>query len=121
MNHGQAAGFPSSVSDRLIRPVNVFRLEAGNVALRTAKMPAQFVKVAPLRVFLVLDDEKVFLDGDGAFGPKAHFRPKAPRDDRPRQPVHRETEVVELAQVDIRAHRARLEGGEKMLGLRLDD
>src|SRR5947208_17140855 len=103
MNHGQAAGFPSSVSDRLIGPVNVFRLEAGNVALRTAKMPAQFVEVAPLRVFLVLDDEKVLLDGDGTFGPKAHFRPKAIRDNWPRPPVHRETRVVELAKVDIRA------------------
>src|SRR5438034_11433778 len=101
MNHGQAAGFPSSVSDRLIRPVNVFRLEAGNVALRTAKMPAQFVEVAPLRVFLVLENEKVLLDGEGTFGPKAHFRPKAFGDNRRRQPLHREARVVERAQGDM--------------------
>src|SRR5438105_4368845 len=121
MNHGQASGFSSSVSDRLIGPVNVFRLEVGNVALRTAKMPAQFVEIAPLRVFLLLDDEKVFLDGDGAFGPKAHLRPKPFRNDRPGKPVHRETKIVELAQVDIGADGARFEAGQKVLRLSLNN
>jgi hypothetical protein len=51
MNHGKTAGFLPGVSDGLVRPVNVLRLEIGDVGLRTAEMPAQFVEPAPLRVF----------------------------------------------------------------------
>ena len=66
MNHGQAAGLLAGVSDGLVGPVNVFRLEVGNVGLRTAQMPAQFVKAAPLRVLFPLNDELMFLKRDGA-------------------------------------------------------
>ena len=51
MNHGKTACFLPVVSDGLVEPVNVLRLEIGDVGLRTAKMPAQFVEPAPLRVF----------------------------------------------------------------------
>ena len=69
MNHGQTAGFLPGVGDGLVGPVNVLRLEIGDVGLRTAEMPAQFVEAAPLRVLLPLDDELMFLAGDGASCP----------------------------------------------------
>ena len=121
MNHGQAAGFLPGIGDGLVGPVNVFRLEIGDVGLRTAEMPAQFVETAPLRVLFPLDDELMFFAGDGAFVLEAHFRPEAFGNERPRQPVHRDAEVVEFPQVNIRADRARLEAGEQMFGLRLNN
>src|SRR5208337_4905856 len=118
MNHGQTAGFLPVVSDGLVGPVNVLRLEIGDVSLRTAEMPAQVVEAAPLRVLFPLNDELMFFAGDGASFLEAHFRPEALGNDRPRQPVHGKAEVVKFPQVDIRADRARLEAGEQMLGLR---
>ena len=60
MNHGQTAGFLPGVGDGLVGPVNVLRLEIGDVGLRTAEMPAQFVKAAALRVLFPLNDELMF-------------------------------------------------------------
>src|ERR1700722_4537669 len=121
MNHDQTARFLSGVSDCLVGPVNVFRLEIGNVGLRAAQMPAQFVEAAPLRVLFPLNDELMFVAGDGALVLVAHFRPEALRNERPRQPVHRDAEVVQFPQVHIRADRASLEGGEQIFRLRLND
>ena len=117
MNHGQTAGFLPRIGDGLVGPVNVLRLEIGDVGLRTAEMPAQFVETAPLRVFLPPDDELMFITGDATFVLEAHFRPEALGNERPRQPVHRDAKVMEFPQVNIRADRTRLEAGEQMLGL----
>ena len=54
---------------------------------------------------------------DGALGLEFDFRPEPPGNERPRQPVHRKAEVVELAQMDVCADRARFEAGEQLLGL----
>jgi len=118
MNHDQTAGFLPRVGDGLVGPVNVLRLEIGDVGLRTAKMPAQFVEPAPLRVLFPPNDELMFFAGDGASFLEAHFRPEALGNNRPRQPVHGKAEVMKFPQVDIRADRARLEAGEQMLALR---
>ena len=40
MNHRETAGFLPGVGDGLVAPINILRLEMGNVALRTAEMPA---------------------------------------------------------------------------------
>ena len=84
-------------------------------------MPAQFVETAPLQVFLPFEDEQMLRSRDGTFGLKFNFRPEALGNERPRQPVHRDAEVVQFPQVNIRADRARLEGGEQVLRLRLND
>ena len=112
MNHGQTAGFLPRVGDGLVGPVNVLRLEIGDVGLRTAEMPAQFVKTATLRVLLAFNDELMFLKRDGALGLKFDFRPKPLGNERPRQPVHRKAEIVQFPQMNVRADRARLEAGE---------
>ena len=121
MNHRKTARFLPRVGDGLIRPLHILRLEVGNVTLRPAEMPAQFVEIAPLRVFLPLDDEFVLLNSNGPFRLETDFRPKTLRNDRPRQLVHRNAEVVQFPQMNIRADRARLERSEQMFGLRLDD
>src|SRR6266542_2223105 len=84
-------------------------------------MPAQFVEVVPFRVLLALDDELMFVEGDRALWLKANFRPKALGNQRPGKPVHREAKVVKFSQVDVGADRSRLEAGEKLLGLSLDN
>src|SRR5712664_4130768 len=109
------------IGDGLIGPVHVLRLEVGNVTLRSAKMPAQLVKVASFRVFLPLKDESVFLDSDGALGLEANLRPEALGHERPGQPVHRKAKVVWFPQMDIGADGAGLEAGKKLLRLSLDD
>jgi hypothetical protein len=88
VNHRKTASFLTGVGNCLVGPVNVFRLEIGDVGLRTAKMPAQFVEAAPLRVLFALYDELMFFAGNGALVLEAHFRPEAFRNERSRQPVH---------------------------------
>lgn len=88
MNHGQTTGFLPVVSNGLVGPVNVLRLEIGDVGLRTAEMPAQFVEPAPFRVLFPPNDELMFFAGDGASFLEAHFRPETLGNNRPRQPVH---------------------------------
>ena len=112
MYHGEASGFLPGVGDCLVWPVNVFRLQIGDVGLRTAEMPAQFVEAPSLRVLFPFDDELMFVAGNSALLLEAHFRPEAFRNERPRQPVHGNAKVVEFPQVNIRADRARLETGE---------
>jgi len=89
MNHGQAAGFLPRIGDGLVGPIYVLRFEIGDVALRSAEMPAQLVEIAPLLVLFPLDDELVFLDRDGPFRLEANFRPEAFGNKRPGKPVHR--------------------------------
>src|SRR5438552_2307364 len=119
VNHGEAAGFPPGVSDCLIRPVNVVRLETGNVALRSAKIPAQLIIAAPLRIFLPLNDQSMFLSRDSASRLKSHLRPETFGNKRPGKPIHRKAEVVELAQMHVGTDRSRLEAGKKLFSLGL--
>src|SRR5271154_6836655 len=67
------------------------------------------------------DDQLVFLRRDRPLGAIDNFRPKPFRDDRPRQPVHRNTEVMQFTQENIRADRSGLETGEKLLRLSFND
>ena len=101
--------------------MNVFPFKVGDVGLRTAKMPAQLVKAAPLRILLPFNDELMLLEGDGAFRLETNFLPQSLRDDRPRQPVHRQAEFMNLTQMNIRADRSRFEARKEFLRLRLDD
>ena len=121
MNHRQTAGFLAGVGNGSVGPVNVFRLEIGDVGLRTAEMPAQFVKAASLRVLFPINDELMFFAGNGALLLEAHFRPEALWNERPRQPVHGKAEVVKFPQMDVGADRARLEAGEQVVGLRFQN
>src|SRR5689334_10439643 len=84
-------------------------------------MPAQFVETSPLRILLPPHDELMLVKRDGSFRLKTYFRPQPLRDDRPRQPVHREAEVVKLPQMNIGADRASLEAGKKFFRLCLDN
>jgi hypothetical protein len=83
MNHGETAGLLAGVGDGLVGPINVLRLEIGNVGMRPSKMPAQFVKAATLRVLLALNDELMLLKRDGALGLKFDFRPEPLGNERP--------------------------------------
>ena len=88
MNDRDAAGFLLGIADSLVGPVNVFRLKIGDVGLRTAEMPTQIVEAAPLRVLFPLNDELMFLPGDGSFVFETDFWPKALGNERPGKPVH---------------------------------
>ena len=64
---------------------------------------------------------RVFLRSGGPLFLEPHRRPEAFSNQRPRQPVHRQTKVVEHPQVNIRTDGAGLETRQQMLGLRLHD
>lgn len=106
--------------DRLI-PIDVFRTQLGDVGLRTAEVPAQFVEGAALRVAFPGDDPGVFVGGDGPLLTEPDGGPLRLRDERPGQPGHRETEVVELPEVNVGGHRAPAEGVEKVFCAGLND
>lgn len=121
MNERQAVGFPAGVADHAVGPVNVFRLQTGDVRLRAAQMPAQFVKVFALGVLLPLRDPLVFGERDGPFGFEGDFRPEPFGNERPGQPVHGQAKIMKFAQVDIGADGADVEGFQQVFRLCLDD
>src|ERR1039458_6714124 len=84
-------------------------------------MPAQLVKVFSLAVLLTFNDLPVLFQCDGALGFEYNFWPEPLGNERPRQPVHCQTEIVEFPQMDIRADRACFDGLQKMFPVRLDD
>ena len=88
---------------------DVFRIQIGDVGLRTAQMPAQLVKVPTFQILFSVHDKLMFLRCDGPFGTELNFRPKPFGNERSRQPTHRQTEVVELSQMDVGTNRADLE------------
>ena len=84
-------------------------------------MPAQFIKTPVVGIRFPFDNPLVFVRSNGPFGLVFDFGPKPFGNDRPGQPVHADAEVVQLAQMNIRADRACLEAGKQLLRLRLDD
>ena len=100
----QTAGF---LAARFVVPVTVIRLSARNVGLRTAKMPAQLIEVTTLGSFS-RDDQAMPGKRDGSLGWNFTAGHSRLGNDGPRQPPHREAEVVELPQMDIGADRFRL-------------
>ena len=84
-------------------------------------MPAQFIKTPVFGIRFPFDDPLVFVRSDCPFGLVFDFGPKPFGNDRPCQPVHGDAEVMQLTQMNIRADRPRLQAGEKLLRLRLDN
>jgi len=121
MNHRQTAGLLPGVGNGAIRPINVSSVEVGDVGLRTAEMPAEFIEILALGILLPLDDSLMLHKGDGTFGLELHRRPEALGNDRPRQPVHCQTKIVQLPQVNIRADGSGFQAGEQLLGLRFEN
>jgi hypothetical protein len=66
-------------------------------------MLAQFVKDEPFRVLLPLNEEVVFLNGDGALWLETNFRPETLGNERPGKPVDRKAKIVKFPQMDISA------------------
>ena len=115
------AGLLALVADRAITPVDVFSGQLGDVPLRGAQMPEQFVKRLILPVAFSLHDVGVFREGDGAFRFELDRRPLPLGDHRPSEPVHVQGEVLQSAQEDVRRHGSDLEHVEEVLGLGLED
>src|SRR5258708_30783277 len=84
-------------------------------------MPAKFIKNLPFLILFPLHNKLMLLKGDGSLRLKAHLGPETLGNDRPGQPIHREAEVVQLAQMNVGADGARLETSQKLLRLGFDD
>src|SRR6266446_7141734 len=84
-------------------------------------MPAQFVKVSPLQVLLALNNLSMFLQGDGTLGTVLDLWPEAFWNKWPGQPVHSQAEVVQLAQVHVRADSPGFNRLQQTLGLSSDE
>jgi hypothetical protein len=121
MDHRETASLLARIGNRPVGEVNILCFQVRDVGLGPAQMPAQFVKAPSLRVSFTSNDEEMFVHGDRSFGLVADFRPEAFRNERPGKPVHRETKVVKFPQMNVSADRSRLETGEKLLRLSLDN
>jgi len=68
--------FLTGVGDSAAGPIDILGAQKGGVALRSAGVPEEFVKVAALGIAFAADDGEMFRFGDGAllfedgFGPK---------------------------------------------------
>lgn len=102
-------------------PVDVLRVEMGEVGLGGAQVPRQLVERLALGVPLPLHDLGVFLPGDRPLLLEPYGGPLALGHQRPRQPVHVDAEVVEAAEEDVGRDGSLPEHREDGLGLRLDD
>jgi len=111
----------SKLGNDAVAPINAVSRKTSDVGLRTTHVPAQFVKIPPLGVGFAFHDQPVLLQGDGTLSLEDDFWPKSFWNERPRQPVHGQTKVVELAQMHIRADRSDLERLHQVLRLRLND
>src|SRR6185436_5986912 len=85
------------------------------------KIPAEFIETPVFRMGLAFNDSLVFVRRNGPLGLVFNFGPQPFWNDRPRQPIHPYAKIVQLTQMNIGADRARLETGEQLLRLRLDD
>ena len=81
MHQNGHAGFFTSESDGVARPVHVLTLQTGNVALARAQVPAKLIQGFPLRVHLGGNDALVFFKRDAPLFLKLHFRPLPFRQD----------------------------------------
>ncbi len=109
----------ADVGDGPAGPVHVFGVEVGQVALRRAEVPRELVECLPLGVALAFNDAAVLFPRDGApvFVPDDWPLPFG--DQRPRQPVHVHTEIVEAAHMLVGGHAALAHNGQQFLALGL--
>jgi len=105
----------------MVLPINVLRLQKRQIRLRRAQIPRELVERFAFGIVFAGDNGQMFRQRDGALFFEFDLRPESFRDERPRQPVHGQTKVVKLPQMNIRADRAAFERLQQTFGLRLDD
>ena len=81
---GNGAGFPARKTDDVVIPINVFGFEAGEIGLRRAQVPRQFIERFAFGIQFAGDDGLMFLPSDGTLVLEFNFRPLPLYDDRPR-------------------------------------
>ena len=82
-------------------PIHVLGGEFGEVGLRGARVPHQLIIGAALRILLTRDDGFMLALRDGALLFVVHLRPLAAGNDWFREPIHREGEIVQAAQIVV--------------------
>ena len=86
----------SVVANCPIAPIDVLRLEIGNVRLRSAQKPRELVKCLSFRIFFAGDDLLMFGQFDSSLLLVFDLRPKFFRQDRPGEPAHANTMIVKF-------------------------
>ena len=117
MEHDPAAGLHAKISDGSVRPIHILGVQVGDVALRAAQVPEQFVIGVKFRVLLRGENGLVFHPGDGAFGIAFDFRPLAFGNDRSADPIHVEGEIMNPPEEDIGGNGSLIERLQEMFGL----
>jgi len=105
----------------MVLPINVLRLQKRQIRLRRAQIPCEFIERFAFGIVFAGDNGQMFRQRDGALFFEFDLRPESFRDEGPRQPVHGQTEVVKLPQMNICADRAAFKRLQQTFGLRLDD
>src|SRR6185437_1280595 len=95
-------GLVPKIGDCALRPINVVGVQCGHVCLRSAEMPKQFIKRPVFRIAFAGDNLLMFIPGDGTFRLELYFRPLPFWNDRFRNPVHVEREIMQPSEKSIR-------------------
>lgn len=96
------------------RPVDILSGQVGDVGLRSAAFPEQFVKQPALRTTLGLNQKPVFLKGDCPPLLIAQFRPRIFDENRPGQPAKVQGQIVEPAEVIVGRRSACMENAKQI-------
>ena len=99
-----------------IRPVNVSRSESGHVRLRRPNVPAKFVECPAFRVGFRRDNSPVLVGCDAPLFAVFDLGPASLGEDRPRQPIHVQSEIMQLAEMDVCGDGSLSQCLQKMLG-----
>src|SRR5205823_10466129 len=120
MNNGQTASLLARIANCLLLPIDGFGIEIGNVALGTAQVPAKIVETSAFGVLFAVNYQTVLRQCDGAFLFEMDRRPLLFRNDEPRQPIHVQTKVMQLPQMDIGRKGPFVEHAQEMFGVRFN-
>jgi hypothetical protein len=121
MEPGAGLELLAEVGDRVLIPIDVRGGQAGRVGLRGARVPKEFVEVAPLGVLLAGDDGGMLGAGDGALLFEHRTGPLKARDDGLEQPLHAQGVIVDAAEVNVGGDFTIRQGAVEMLRSGLGD
>jgi hypothetical protein len=118
---GNRAGLPARIADDVVFPINVLGVQAGQIGLRCAQVPRQFVERLAFGIVFAGDDGQMFGQRNTALLFELDGGPLAFRHERPRQPIHVHAEIVQPAQIDIGGDRSHLQNFQDRFTFRFDD
>ena len=120
MNNLGRSGLGAEKTHHLGPPINIFRLQMGDIALRAANVPAAPEEGVHFRVAFTAENQFVFFPRHRPFFLVVDGRPLSFWHHRPGQPTHVHGEIVKPPEIIVGRNFAVFEHPQKMLRACLD-